>query len=129
MSTKKALSTLITLTCITFAGNLMAQGVDYIRYWNHEEANESFMRSLSKDQCMQRMIGSLKAGCSSESCLKTLAAITGDCITYASGSRNDFCSTYDKEYISKYCATNDLDARSCMMLHVGKSVACKNLNK
>jgi hypothetical protein len=94
--------------------------------WKQEELTESFMRSLSKDECMKKTIASLKAGCTTEACLKTLAGITGDCTTWASGDHDAFCSGYDREYIAKYCATNELDGRRCMLLHVGKSGSCKS---
>lgn len=95
-------------------------------FWKQEELTESFMRSLSKHECMKKTIASLKAGCTTEACLKTLAGISGDCTTWASGDHDAFCDSYDREYIAKYCATNELDARRCMLLHIGKSVGCKS---
>lgn len=99
--------------------------------WTQSELNEQFMRSLSKSQCMEKTIASLKSGCASEECLKTLAGISGDCTTWASGDLRDFCVSFDKEYLHKFCWTNKLDARSCMFLVLGKAVSCKSveLNK
>ncbi|MDD5052892.1 MAG: hypothetical protein PHO27_09215 [Sulfuricurvum sp.] len=92
--------------------------------WKQEELNENFMHNITKDNCMKKTIASIK-NCDSDDCLKTLSGINGDCITFATGSKEEFCLNYNKEYISKYCATNQLSARQCIILHVGKSVICK----
>ena len=97
--------------------------------WKQEELNEQFMRSLSKRECMGKTVASLKAGCSSESCLKTLGGITGDCVTWATGDVTAFCGAYDHDYVARYCATNELDARRCLFLHVGKSTLCEHETK
>lgn len=93
--------------------------------WRQEELNETYMRTLSKQQCMDKTIASLKAGCATDQCLKTLGGISGDCVTWATGEMQQFCRTYDQAYIAKYCASNELDARRCLILHTGKSVHCK----
>lgn len=93
--------------------------------WKQEELTESFMRAINKHECMRKTIASLKADCTADECIKTLAGITGDCTTLASGDNDEFCSAYDREYIAKYCATNELDARRCLLLHIGKSTICK----
>ena len=95
--------------------------------WKQEELTEPFMRSLMKEQCMAKTVASLKAGCSTEECLKTVAGITGDCITWARGDIATFCASYARNYLARYCATNELDARRCIVLHTGKSVHCKAL--
>ena len=92
--------------------------------WKQEELNENFMHSITKHNCMEKTIASSK-NCDSDDCLKTLGGINGDCITWASGSKEEFCFNYNQEYIFKYCATNQLSARQCIILHVGKSVICK----
>jgi hypothetical protein len=76
---------------------------------------------------MEKTVASLKAGCTSDQCIKTVAGITGDCITWASGDIGLFCANYDRDYLAKYCATNELDARHCIVLHTGKTVHCKEL--
>lgn len=95
--------------------------------WKQSELTEHFMRSLSKSQCMEKTIASLKSGCASDTCLKNLAGVSGDCTTWASGDLRDFCVSFDKKYLSKYCWTNMLDARSCMFLSLGKTVSCKSV--
>jgi hypothetical protein len=89
--------------------------------WTQQELNERFMRSMSKDQCMAKTVASLKTGCQSNECLKTLAGITGDCITWAKGDSKEFCEAYTQNYLGRYCASKELDARSCMLLHIAKS--------
>jgi hypothetical protein len=63
--------------------------------WQQEELNEKYMRTLSKQQCMDKTIASLKAGCSTDQCLKTLSGIAGDCITWAGGELQQFCKAYE----------------------------------
>jgi hypothetical protein len=93
--------------------------------WKREELTEKFMRSLSKDQCMAKTVASLKVGCHTEDCLKTLSGITGDCVTWARGDSETFCKSYVENYLSRYCASNELDARRCIVLHIGQSILCK----
>jgi hypothetical protein len=88
--------------------------------WKQDELNEGFMRSLNKDQCMAKTVASLRSGCQSIECLKTLAGITGDCQTWAKGDPKEFCEGYSQKYLARYCLSNDLDARSCMLLHSTK---------
>lgn len=114
-----SLSMCFALTCADVAAN------PRVSEWKQAELRESFMRSLTKAQCMSKMLASLTTGCQSEQCLKTLAGITGDCIEYSRGSLSEFCAGYDREYLSSYCWTNELDARSCQFLQLGKQTACK----
>lgn len=116
--------------CVTLIQNSVLADESAIE-WKQSELTEHFMRSLSKSQCTEKTIASLKSGCVSEACLKTLAGISGDCTTWASGDLRDFCVSFDKEYLYKYCWMNKLDARSCMFLSLGKAVSCKSveLNK
>jgi hypothetical protein len=92
--------------------------------WQKEELNEKFMRALTKAQCMAKTIATLEAGCSDAHCLKTLAGISGDCVTWAIGEKADFCASYDREYTGSYCATNELDGRRCGFLYIGKQTFC-----
>jgi len=94
--------------------------------WKQEELTEDFMRALTKRSCMDKTVASLKAGCSTNACLKTLAGINGDCATWASGEIDELCLNYDRDYISKYCATNELEARQCIVLHVARPTKCKS---
>ena len=94
--------------------------------WKQVELSESFMRSLTKEQCMAKTVASLKDGCSTNECLKTVAGVAGDCVAWAQGDAASFCASYDRNYLAKYCATNELDARRCLVLHTGKSVLCKS---
>ena len=93
--------------------------------WTQEELTEPFMRSMTKRECMDKTVASLKTGCSTDACLKQLAGISGDCVTWAAGDIKELCSLYDREYIGRYCANNDLDSRRCIVLHVAKPSSCK----
>jgi len=53
--------------------------------WSQSQLTETYMRSISKNMCMLKTIESLK-NCESDKCIKTLAAVTGDCVTFAQGS-------------------------------------------
>ncbi|MNF88045.1 hypothetical protein D3C84_705280 [compost metagenome] len=92
--------------------------------WAQADLSELHMRELSKDQCMEKTIASLKSGCTSDQCLKTLAGITGDCTTWAKGDAMEFCTSYRRAYISRYCASNELDARRCILLHISEPKNC-----
>lgn len=96
--------------------------------WKQEQLTETYMRSLSKEECMKKTVETLKAGCDSERCMKTMAGVMGDCVTWASGDLKSFCNEYDK-YIGAYCFSNYLDARRCTMLHVGKTSLCEQEKK
>jgi hypothetical protein len=95
--------------------------------WKQYELTEHFMRSLTKDQCMQKTIATLKNGCKSAECLKTLAGITGDCQTWGKGDIKVFCASYDTRYFAHYCVSNEVDGRSCWFLHETKpKVLCES---
>jgi hypothetical protein len=92
--------------------------------WKKQELTEQFMRSLTKSQCMTKTIATLNADCSSNECLRNLAGITGDCVTWAAGDMTWFCLGYDREYIGSYCRTNELDANRCSLLHIARPRLC-----
>lgn len=93
--------------------------------WKQAELTEEYMKALTKQQCMAKTIASLKTDCKSDACLKTLAGISGDCTTWGQGDYQEFCNSFDAAYLKRYCWSNDLDARSCMFLNIGKAVNCK----
>jgi hypothetical protein len=95
-----------------------------ISAWKRNELNETFMRTLTKQQCMTKTIAAL-GECSSQECTKNLGGISGDCVIWAKGDLKTFCATYDLEYIDSYCANSELDTHSCLLLRVAKSILCK----
>jgi hypothetical protein len=99
-----------------------------ISVWKRNELNETFMRTLTKQQCMTKTIAAL-GECSSQECVKTFAGIAGDCVTWAKGDLKTFCATYDLEYIDSYCANNELGSRSCLLLRVERGILCKIPNQ
>jgi hypothetical protein len=118
------LTTLATLLVLSMAALGQSSTVVDAAAWRPDQLTEPFMRSLTKAQCMAKTVASLKAGCSSDGCLKSLGAITGDCVTWAKGDMESFCATYDRNYIARYCGSNDLDARRCLLIHIGKGTHC-----
>ncbi len=92
--------------------------------WKREELTQKFMSSLTKDQCVLKTISSLKVDNSSEENIKTLAGITGDCVTWASGNIDTWCKSYSKNFIRNVCSKNILDARDCTLIHVMYISSC-----
>lgn len=92
--------------------------------WIQMELTKDHMRGLTKRQCMEKTISTLKSGCTSDKCLTTVAGITGDCVSEARGSLPEFCESYDREYVTRLCASNELDARRCMVILLGKPSLC-----
>lgn len=92
--------------------------------WKQVELTQSFMESITKDQCVIKTISSLKVDNQSETYIKTLAGITGDCVTWASGEMNTFCKSYSANYIRNICSTNTLDARDCVLIHIIHLQSC-----
>ena len=84
--------------------------------WKQEQLNETYMRSLSKDECMAKTINSLKS-CDSERCIKTMAGVTGDCVVYGSGEKENFCKNYEGKYIKEYCNSKQLSNSSCALIY------------
>ncbi|MNC16297.1 hypothetical protein D3C81_1132960 [compost metagenome] len=118
------ISALILLLSCMEANAQRVSGDSPVSPWAKADLSELYMRELSKHQCMEKTIASLKSGCTSDQCLKTLAGISGDCITWAKGDAMEFCTSYRQAYISRYCATNELDARSCILLHIAEPKDC-----
>ena len=97
--------------------------------WVQEQLNESYMHSLSKEECMIKTIKTLKI-CNNDACIKTMAGIVGDCITWASGEERSFCREYEEKYIRAYCRSADyLDDKRCLLLHVIYNAVCKRQGK
>jgi len=92
--------------------------------WQRSELAENFMQNISKEQCMNKTITSLNEDCKSEACLKIMAGVLGDCLTWAKGSRTTYCNNYDLSY-TKQCVENKLDGRSCFFVNFMKEQYCK----
>ena len=92
--------------------------------WVSSELNEAYMRSISKNECEYKTIAFLKE-CDTDNCLKTMAGVTGDCISYAKGSQKEFCKSYESNFILPNCNNSTLSKKSCAFLEIGKSTFCK----
>ena len=101
----------------------VSQPID-ISEWSQTELAEAYMSGISKNMCMLKTIESLKK-CDSESCIRTMAGITGDCVSYAHGSMDDFCSNYKSNYISKYCDSGVLNKNASDFIRSAKIFFCK----
>lgn len=93
--------------------------------WQQVQLNETFMRSLTKDQCMQKTIASLNFICTNDNCIKTMGGVVGDCVTWAKGEMNSFCAKYDESYNSVFCSAETFDSRRCEFIRVGKRAFCR----
>jgi hypothetical protein len=93
--------------------------------WKQEQLNETYMRSLSKDECMAKTINSLKA-CDSDRCIKTMAGVAGDCVTYGSGEKESFCKNYEDKYIKEYCTSKQLNNSSCALIYGFNKIYCES---
>lgn len=93
--------------------------------WTQPELTETYMKSITKNTCMLKTIEFLKT-CDSDDCVKTMAGVTGDCVTFAQGSTVDFCSSYYRNFTSKYCHTGLLSKNACRVIDATYFVHCKN---
>lgn len=94
--------------------------------WVQAEFNEQYMNSINKKQCMYKTVSFLKE-CDSDNCLKTMAGVSGDCVTYAIGSNGEFCKSYDANFINAYCLSNKLSYRACKVIEIVKNTYCKQV--
>lgn len=92
--------------------------------WVQSELNENYMRSITKNECMYKTMAFLK-DCDSDNCLKTMAGVTGDCVSWAQGSLEEFCTDYNKNFAEPYCSTGVLSERACKVIEIGKTIQCK----
>jgi hypothetical protein len=93
--------------------------------WQHDQLNQNFMRTLTKDVCMKKTIATLsRYGCATQQCLANVAGATGDCLTWASGETAAFCAAYDSSYVDKACAPGGLDKDRCTLLNNVKRGLC-----
>lgn len=97
-------------------------------YWIQEQLDETYMRSLSKNECMSKTINSLKV-CNSDHCIKTMAGVTGDCLVSSSGKMEIFCKNYKEKYIKPYCLSKYFDDRTCRLFYAIDEVSCKKYKK
>lgn len=98
---------------------------DASQVWQQSQMTEAFMRQIDKWNCVEKTKMTLKAGCSkSERCLKTMAGLLGDCLTYSKGDTGDFCEVFPK-WRRQSCFKGDFDGRSCVFFEIGEDAFCK----
>lgn len=91
--------------------------------WTKNQLTEKYMRSITKASCMNKSLNYLKS-CDSPSCLKTIAGVTGDCVTWAQGSNDTFCGNYQKEYLDVYCDPM-IDTPNCRFVLAIRYAMCQ----
>ena len=93
--------------------------------WQNDQVNPAFMHTLTKDACMKKTIATIsRSGCATNQCLAFLAGTTGACVAAASGHTEQFCASYDTQYIEKLCAPGGLDESRCSLLSAVKQAIC-----
>jgi len=92
--------------------------------WVQSELTETYMKGITKNECMYKTVAFLNE-CDSDNCLKTMAGVSGDCVTYAQGALSEFCTTYEANFTKPYCSTGVLSQRACKVIEIGKSMQCK----
>jgi hypothetical protein len=94
--------------------------------WQHDELNQTYMRSITKDSCIKKTVATLsRSSCGTQQCLAAVGGATGDCVTWASGDTTEFCATFDSRYIDKNCGSDGLDKGRCSLLRGVKSGVCE----
>ena len=94
--------------------------------WQQSEMNEAFMRTLTKDACMKKTIATLsRSGCVTKECVAGIGGATGNCLTWASGGAEQFCSSFDSHYTATLCGPGGaFDKGRCAFLNIVKSSLC-----
>ena len=92
--------------------------------WVQSELTETYMRRISKNECLYKTVSFLKK-CDSHSCLEIMASTAEDCLTYAEGSIAEFCVSYDTNFTDTNCTTGLLSKRACKVIKISKPLQCK----
>jgi hypothetical protein len=122
MLLKNILCLIITIITILTVGTSIS--AEKYEVWKQEQLNETYMRSLTKDQCMKKTINTIRDVCKSDNCIKIMAGVSGDCVTWASGDKRSFCKEYRNRYTKTYCLSGELDAKRCMLVYFGETTYC-----
>ena len=114
-------SLFLALICMTGTVN----SAPSYKVWRNGQLNEKYMRSISKHDCMIKSIVTLKTVCKqNESCIQTTGGVLGDCVTWAKGDIETFCNGYDEKYIKRYCTSDYLTEKQCVLINLGNSHWC-----
>ena len=116
------MKTLTLFILIFFTSTAYADTDKYI--WKNNELNESYMRSITKHDCMLKAVATLKLVCKSGQCIKTVGGVTGDCLEWSKGTRSEFCQDFETKYIQRYCVSGFLDPRRCELIQMSNKYYC-----
>ena len=120
----KEFSVLIVSILLTVSNQLAIAANNDV--WASSELNETFMHSLTKQDCMNKQFAELKSRCTEKACLENLAGITGDCVSYSKGDKKQFCKVYFNKNVQPYCDTKELSGEQCIYLMHGYNVFCNS---
>lgn len=117
----------ISILSILTSEHVIAQ--DGSRVWQQSQMTEDYMRELTKWECVEKTRLTLSAGCgASTKCIKTMAGLLGDCVTYATGDINAFCEAYPS-WRRQACFKNDFDGRACVFFEISEKSLCETTQK
>lgn len=91
--------------------------------WKQEQLNEDFMRSITKNTCVEKTVLSIEK-CSTTQCVTTLGGILGDCIVFAKCSMPEFCKNYEEKYLSQFCTESDVKDTKCLFFQTAEKSLC-----
>ena len=92
--------------------------------WKTFEINETYMKKISKEQCMNKTISSLTDDCKSDVCMQNMSKTLLDCLVQSNGNALTYCLNYDLNYTKK-CVENKIDGRTCYFVNYIKDLICK----
>ena len=95
------------------------------KMWEVSEMTKAHMSQLTKWQCVEKTKITMLAGCSKrEECIKNMAGLLGDCVSYAKGDHQEFCSNF-RQWRIQTCMKNEIDARTCAFFEIGQKPLCE----
>lgn len=84
--------------------------------WTRAELDETFMRSITRSQCVAKTLDTFKLQCGEDAkCLMTFSDVMGDCLAWAANDVGPMC-TYLPSQAGPRCRSHDLNAMHCELL-------------
>lgn len=106
-----------TIAAMTLA-TLAMTGLSYGQTapWKQSELNETYMRTLTRSQCVAKLLTTYEKVCGDNSeCLKTIAAAAGDCFAWSKDDVGSMCE-YLPTQVEPACRSNRLSSLQCQLL-------------
>ena len=107
--------TWITLTALaTLAMSELSHG--QTGPWKQSEFTETYMRSLTRSQCVAKLLTTYEKVCGDDyECLKTIAGASGDCYAWSKDDVGPMCE-YLPTQVEPGCQSNRLTPLQCKVL-------------